>query len=157
MSWGLMAKRIRDLWPIPALGLDAILDQLAPQKIPNTGTPVGQSIHRAERGTDDQGFYAFQTYNVGQDKIVIPSLAREYLTSVATAAWRVGSPEGVNGGYPQSVIGAQVQSNNPQQENPIQVVGMPDLGPGYHGDCMTPQQYMRPGLKLPIQQGGRQI
>lgn len=156
--FGIQAKRLRDLFPIPSLGLDAVWDQEKPQKIPNTGTPVGQSIHRAERGVDDQGYYAFQTYNVGQDKIVIPSLAREYLTSVATAAWRVGSPEGVNGGYPQSVVGQQpYNTNQPQQVEKINVQGMADYGPGYHGDCMTPQFYMRPGIVNPAQQGGRQI
>jgi hypothetical protein len=155
--WGFLSKRIRDLWPVPALGLDAVYDQLAQQKIPNTGTPVGQAIHAAERGLDDQGYYRFQTYNVGQDRIVIPSLAREYLTSVQTAAWRVGSPEGVNGGYPQSLIGYHHFSNDPTKVADISPVGMPDFGPGYHGDCMTPQFYMRPGIKVPVSQGGRQI
>lgn len=117
-------------WPRPPLGLDAVLNSTSPPAPTRQGQPRGQDIPRAERGQDDQGAYAFQTYNTGRNTWMTPSLAREMTTSWSTAAWRVGGPN-----YPQDF----------------------GFGPGFHGDCMSPQFYMRPGIKVPVQQGGRQI
>lgn len=124
-------KSASKFWTRPPLGLDAKIVSTDPQPIANMGQPYSQIIPRAERGQDDQGAYRFQTYNTGQDHHFLKSLAREILTSWSTAAWRVGGAPG----YPLDY----------------------GYGPGFHGDCSTPQFYMRPGIKLPIQQGGRQI
>lgn len=123
---------IRSLWPIPSLGLDAIHDQLQPLATAQHAT-YSQAIPRAPRGGDFNGEYASITYSTGMDHHMIPSLGREYLYTSSYAQLRVGGPH-----YPLDY----------------------GFGPGFHGDCMSPQFYMRPGIPPGVQAllaGGRQI
>lgn len=123
-------KTATQLWKRPPQGINEKFDIMNPPPPTRQGQPVGQSIHRANRGVMAQDYRPSQTYDVGQDTIMTPSLAREMTTSWQTGWWRTG------GWYYPNDYG---------------------WGPGFHGDCMTPQFYMRPGLKRPVQQGGRQI
>lgn len=117
------------LWPTPPLGDAAVRDQLNPPPYPQQAT-YSQVIPRAMRGPEFQGEYAMQNYVTGMDHHMIPSLARGMLYTWDDAKFNVG---GVS--YPLDY----------------------GYGPGFHGDCMSPQFYMRPGIKMPVTQGGRQL
>lgn len=121
--------KFSSLWPRPPLGDSEIRDQLKPLPYPQKPT-ASQSIHRAARGIDFQGAYSSQIYATGADHIMTPSLARSMMYTFEDAQFNVGGPR-----YPLDY----------------------GFGPGFHGDCMTPQFYMRPGIRLPVQQGGRQL
>lgn len=120
------------LWARPPLGQDAVRNSTQPIPL-NLGNPYQQRIPRNPRGTAFWGEYIGLNYSTGMDHHVMPTLGRQYLYASAYASWAVGGPT-----YP------------------------PDygFGPGYHGDCMTPQFYMRPGIPPQTQQlltGGRQL
>lgn len=111
---------VRDLWPRPALGLDAVTDSLKPMAVPGADRPSqSQAIHRAHRGVADYQEYVRQTYDVGQDRITTRSLGRSMVYSILEAMFRTGGPH-----YPKDY----------------------GFGPGAHYDCMSPQWYMRPGV-----------
>lgn len=156
---------IRDLWPIPPLGDWARRDMQRPipvaggngfqldndnlpqreitaDEIADTGMgqPIDPSIsqaisgHYVPRGVDQQGAYQFQTFNNRMSPVVTHSLAREILYNWADAQFNIGG----GAGYPLDY----------------------GFGPGAHGDCLTPQIYMKPGIyrnqrasKPPIQMG----
>jgi len=121
--------KFRDLWPIPPFGLDAIADSSKPP--PYHDSPAThQTIPRNPRGPEFQGAYAQQNYATGMNRYMNRSLARQMLYTWDDAAYNTGGPH-----YPNDY----------------------GFGPGFHGDCMTPQFYMRPGYKVPVQAGGRQI
>jgi len=117
------------LWPLPQLGEAVARDPRQPELYPESPSR-SQSIHRAARGPEFEGEYTAQRYVVGMDHLVIPSLARQMRYTWGDAAFNVGGPH-----YPLDY----------------------GFGPGYHGDCMSPQFYMRPGIRMPLQQGGRQM
>jgi hypothetical protein len=89
-----------------------------------------QTIPRNPRGVEFQGAYAMQNYATGMDRHITPSLSRQMLYTWQDAVYNTGGPH-----YPNDY----------------------GFGPGFHGDCMSPQFYMRPGYRVPVQQGGRQI
>jgi hypothetical protein len=121
-----------NLWKKPQLGLDAIHDSLSP--LPIVMQPnYQQRVPREPRGGQFWGEYTGIGYSTGMDRHFIPSLGREYLYVSSHAVWRTGGPH-----YPNDY----------------------GFGPGYHGDCMTPQFYMRPGIPPGTQAlltGGRQL
>jgi|SRR5215831_9197061 len=117
------------IWPLPPLGDAEVRDPLRPPPYPQQPT-TSQTIPRAARGVEFQGAYAMQNYASGMDHHLIPSLARQMLYTWDDAAYNTGGPR-----YPKDY----------------------GFGPGFHGDCMSPQFYMRPGIKIPVQQGGRQM
>lgn len=119
----------KSLWPAPPLGDSEIRDQYKPLPYPQQGT-YSQTIPRAGRGIEYQGEYSMQNYATQMDHHVIPSLARGMLYTWTDAQYNVGGPR-----YPLDY----------------------GFGPGFHGDCMSPQFYMRPGYRVPVQQGGRQM
>jgi hypothetical protein len=126
MGW---CPNFRALWPVPALGLDAIADSSKPLPY-NGGNVYNQTIPRAMRGPEFQGAYSMQNYATGMDTHMTPSLARQMLYTWEDAQFNTGGPM-----YPNDY----------------------GFGPGFHGDCMSPQFYMRPGYVQPVQQGGRQL
>lgn len=127
-----MGLNLAGLWPRPQLGLDAIHDSLSP--LPTAMKPTYQQrVSRQPRGGQFWGEYSKIEYATGMDHHVLPSLGREWEYTNTYTQFKTGGPH-----YPNDY----------------------GFGPGYHGDCMTPQFYMRPGIPPGTQAlltGGRQI